>query len=117
MLDFSGSTAVYLACGVTDLRKSYTGLAAIIKLKFHLDPYSRCMVAFCNRRRTLIKILQWDGSGFWILMKRLDRDSFHWPDTPDELQKVTLKEIHWLCDGLSLNPSGAFEERHPKIVV
>ena len=55
MLDFSGSTTVYLACGVTDLRKSYTGLAAIIKLKFHLDPYSRCMFAFCNRRRTLIK--------------------------------------------------------------
>ena len=93
MLDFSGSTTVYLACGVTDLRKSYTGLAAIIKLKFHLDPYSRCMFAFCNRRRTLIKILQWDGSGFWILMKRLDRDSFHWPATPDELRKVTLKEI------------------------
>ena len=91
MLDFSGSTAVYLACGVTDLRKSYTGLAAIIKLKFHLDPYSRCMFAFCNRRRTLIKILQWDGSGFWILMKRLERDAFHWPDTPDELRKVTLK--------------------------
>ena len=117
MLDFSRSTTVYLACGVTDLRKSYTGLAAIIKLKFHLDPYSRCMFAFCNRRRTLIKILQWDGSGFWILMKRLERDAFHWPDTPDELCKVTLKEIHWLCDGLSLNPSGAFAERHPKIII
>ena len=45
------------------------------------------------------------------------KDSFHWPDTPDELQKVTLKEMHWLCDGLSLTPKGAFEERHPKIVV
>ena len=45
-------------------------------------------------------------------MKRLDRDSFHWPETPDELQKVTLKEMHWLCDGLSLTPKGAFEERH-----
>ncbi|MFR0073217.1 MAG: IS66 family insertion sequence element accessory protein TnpB [Blautia caecimuris] len=52
MLDLSGGTTVYLACGVTDLRKSYNGLAAIIKLKFHLDPYSRCMFAFCNRRRT-----------------------------------------------------------------
>lgn len=91
--------------------KSYHGLVAIIKLKFKLDPYSHCMFAFCNRRRTSIKILQWDGSGFWILMKRLDRDSFHWPDTPDELQKVTLKEMHWLCDGLSLTPKGAFEER------
>ena len=90
MLDLAGGTTVYLACGATDLRKSYHGLAAIIKLKFKLDPYSRCMFArcmfaFCNRRRTSIKILQWDESGFWILMKRLDRDSFHWPDTPDEL--------------------------------
>lgn len=100
MLDLAGGTTVYLSCGVTDLRKSYNGLAAIIKLKFHLDPYSRCMFAFCNRRRTSIKILQWDGSGFWILMKRLDRNAFHWPDTPDELRQVTLKEIHWLCDGL-----------------
>ncbi len=117
MLDLSATTTVYLACGVTDLRKSYHGLAAVIKLKFNLDPYSRCMFAFCNRRRTSIKILQWDGSGFWILMKRLDRDSFHWPDTPDELQKVTLKEIRWLCDGLSITPKGAFEEHHPRIVV
>ena len=38
MLDLAGGTTVYLACGVTDLRKSYNGLAAIIKLKFHLDP-------------------------------------------------------------------------------
>ena len=63
MLDLAGGTTVYLACGATDLRKSYHGLAAIIKLKFKLDPYSRCMFAFCNRRRTSIKILQWDGSG------------------------------------------------------
>ncbi len=117
MFDPAGGTTVYLACGVTDLRKSCQGLAAIIKLKFHLDPYSRCMFAFCNRRRTSIKILQWDGSGFWILMKRLDRHSFHWPDTSDELKKVTLKEIHWLCDGLFLEPEGAFKERHPKIVI
>ena len=81
------------------------------------DPYSRCMFAFCNRRRTSIKILQWDGSGFWIQMKRLDRNAFHWPDTPDELRQVTLKEIHWLCDGLSLNPRGAFEEHHPNIIL
>ena len=55
MLDLAGGTTVYLSCGVTDLRKSYNGLAAIIKLKFHLDPYSRCMFASCNRRRTSIK--------------------------------------------------------------
>lgn len=117
LADISSVDAIYIVCGVTDLRKSYHGLAAVIKLKFNLDPYSRCMFAFCNRRRTSIKILQWDGSGFWILMKRLDRDCFHWPDTPNELRKVTLKEIRWLCDGLSITPKGAFEEHHPRIVV
>ena len=50
MLDLAGGTTVYLACGATDLRKSYNGLAAVIKLKFQLDPYSRCMFAFCNRK-------------------------------------------------------------------
>lgn len=49
-------------------------------------------------------------------MERLDKDCFRWPDTPDELQKVTLKEMHWLCDGLSLTPQGAFQERHPKFL-
>lgn len=50
-------------------------------------------------------------------MKRLDRDAFRWPDTPDELRQVTMKEMHWLCDGLSLDQKDAFEEHHPKIVV
>ena len=44
MLDLTGTTTVYLACGVTDLRKSYQGLAAIIKLKFHLDQIGRAHV-------------------------------------------------------------------------
>ena len=48
MLDLAGGTTVYLVCGVTDLRKSYNGLAAIIKLKFYLDPYSRCMFFFAT---------------------------------------------------------------------
>ena len=49
MLDLAGGTTVYLACGATDLRKSYHGLAAIIKLKFKLDPYSRCMFDNCSQ--------------------------------------------------------------------
>lgn len=52
-----------------------------------------------------------------ILMKRLDRDAFHWPDTSDELCQVTLKEMRWLCDGLSLDQKDDFKERHSQIVV
>lgn len=117
MLSLSGNTSVYLACGATDLRKSYHGLASIVKLKFHLDPYSKAMFAFCNSRRTSIKILQWDGSGFWIYMKRLDRSTFQWPNHSGELREVSPRAIAWLVEGLPLTPTGAFKERHPKIVV
>jgi len=117
MLEFDHGATVYIACGATDLRKSFSSLSAIVKLKFHLDPYSKCMFAFCNRSRSLIKILQWDGSGFWLLIKRLDRGTFHWPDTPDEVKKVSLKEIRWLTEGLTMEQSSAFKERHPKVVI
>lgn len=117
MLEFDNGTTVYIACGSTDLRKSFSGLSAIVKLKFHLDPYSKCMFAFCNRSRSLIKILRWDGSGLWLLMKRLDRGTFRWPDTPDEVKKVSLKEIRWLTEGLTIEQNSAFKERHPKIII
>jgi len=117
MLEFSQDCTVYIACGGTDLRKSFHSLAAIIKLKYNLDPYSRCMFAFCNRNRSLLKILRWDGSGFWLLMKRVDKGNFRWPDTPDQMKQVSLKELRWLSEGLALEQKNAFRERHPKIIV
>jgi len=71
MLDFASGTSVFLACGPTDCRRSFNGLASMVKLNFNLDPYSRSMFVFCNRNHNIIKILQWDGSGFWLFIKRL----------------------------------------------
>lgn len=117
MLDFTAGTQVYLACGVTDLRKSFNGLAAIVKLRFKLDPYSKSMFVFCNRKRTLIKILQWDGSGLWLFMKRLDKANFRWPMDVSEVKQVSIKELRWLLDGLTIEQKAAFEDRHPRIVI
>ena len=117
MLELSKDCTVYIACGVTDLRKSFHGLATIVKLKFDRAPYTKCMFAFCNRNCTLMKILHWDGSGFWLLMKRIDKGNFRWPDTPNEIKQVSLKELRWLTEGLSLKQKNAFQERHPKIIV
>ncbi|NMB97229.1 MAG: IS66 family insertion sequence element accessory protein TnpB [Clostridiaceae bacterium] len=102
MLDFTAGTQVYLACGVTDLRKSFNGLTAIVKLRFKLDPYSKSMFVFCNRNRTLIKILQWDGSGLWLFMKRLDKGNFRWPMDASEVKQISIKELRWLLDGLTI---------------
>jgi len=58
---------VYLATGATDLRKAIDGLSLIVLESFKLDPFSRALFVFCNRKRDKIKILEWDKTGFWLL--------------------------------------------------
>lgn len=109
---------IIVAYGATDFQKGAEGLSAMINLKYQLGPYKEgCVFIFCNHRKTSIKMLYWDESGFWILMKHLDRNAFRWPDNPDALKKVILREIQWLCDGLTEHPEGVFEDHHPEIVL
>jgi transposase len=75
---------VYLACGATDLRKNIDALSVLVQESFRLDPYSDTMFVFCNRRRDIIKILEWDGDGFWLHMKKIEKGRFNWPDTAEE---------------------------------
>ena len=117
MLDFDSGTKVYLACGTTDLRKGFEGLKLIIKLNFKLDPYSKSMFVFCNRTRTVLKILQWDGSGLWLFIKRLDHGRFLWLSNADEVKLISVKQLHWILQGLSLEQKNAFKDRHPTLII
>ena len=79
MLKLDGKR-VYLACGGTDMRKSINGLMALVEQDFKLDPFCEVLFAFCNKKRDRIKILQWDGDGFWLHFKRLEKGHFRWPN-------------------------------------
>jgi len=72
MMNFGGKR-VFLACGVTDMRKQINGLAAIVESSIKLDPFGEAVFVFCNRSRDRIKILEWDGDGFWLYFKRLEK--------------------------------------------
>lgn len=82
MISVSGKIC-YLACGATDMRKSINGLAAIVEGSFHLDPFAGSLFVFCNRNHDRLKILEWDGDGFWLHFKRLERGRFRWPAEGD----------------------------------
>ena len=76
MLSISGTEKVYLAVGSTDMRRSINGLAAIVQQCFSLDPFSSSLFVFCNKKRTMIKILHWDHNGFWLYLRRLEEGTF-----------------------------------------
>ena len=69
-------TRIYLACGPTDMRKGFDGLAAQVQTVLSQDPYSGAVFCFRGRRGDLLKILVWDGQGLILVAKRLERGKF-----------------------------------------
>jgi len=104
MLGTDPAAKVYLAAGVTDMRKSIDGLAVLVADVLGEDPLSRHLFAFCNRGRDKIKILQRTGTGFSLHYKRIDSGRFHWPAANTDRRRVTLtrRELEWLLEGLSV---------------
>ncbi len=95
-----GGKPVYLACGCTDMRKSINGLAAIVEGSFHLDPFGGALFVFCNRKRDRVKILEWDGDGFWLHFKRLEKGHFRWPALGEEVtMPFSAEELQILLGG------------------
>ncbi len=103
MLGVDPGARVYLAAGVTDMRKSIDGLAVLVADVLGADPLSRQWFVFCNRGRDKLKILQWTGTGFWLHYKRIERGRFRWPDADTDQRVVTLtrRELDWLLEGLN----------------
>jgi len=107
--EYSG---IYLACGVTDLRKSVDGLANIVRQAFSMDPFGNSLFLFCNKSRNRLKGLTWDRNGFCIYYKRLDGvgAKFAWPNSPDAVRDVSVKQLEMLLSGLSVDPPRGFGE-------
>ena len=81
MIAVSPSVRVYLACGITDMRKGMVGLAMVVQQSLVEDPFSGAVYAFRGRRAGLIKLIWHDGVGLCMLTKRLERGQFAWPST------------------------------------
>jgi len=91
---------IYLACGRTDMRKSINGLAVIVEVNFKLDPFGKAIFVFCNSRQNRLKILEWDGDGFWLHFKRLEKGRFKWPAAgADETMILEQEELYHLLRG------------------
>lgn len=117
MLNRTRIDQVYLAVGPTDLRKSVDGLAILVQESFKLDPFSRNLYVFCNRKKDKLKILEWEHTGFWLHYKRLEKGTFLWPDGKAKALEIGEREFRWLLDGLALNQRGAHPEVKERMII
>jgi transposase len=105
MLSFSGSLKVFVAVEPCDMRKGFNGLHALVTERLGEDPRQGALFLFSNRRHTRIKILCWDGTGLWVLTKRLEEGTFSWPKHLEPgVTKLNLtpQALAMLTDGVDL---------------
>jgi len=95
-----GGLRVYLACGSTDMRKGFDGLAAQVQTVLRHDPYSGALFVFRGKRGDLIKALLWDRQGLVLYAKRLDRGRFIWPQAKDGVVSLTPAQFSMLVEGI-----------------
>jgi transposase len=91
MMAVTAQTRVLVSIASVDFRKGIDGLARVCREALSTDPFSGTMFVFRNRRGTAIKILAYDGQGFWLCQKRLSEGKFrYWPDGAGSVQRELL---------------------------
>jgi len=104
MLNFSHQTRVFLFMEPVDMRKSFRGLCLLAESVLKEDPASGHWFAFINRRQDRLKLLGWDGQGFWIWYKRLESGAFEQPTAgPNRRQmEIDVTQLSLIINGIDL---------------
>ena len=82
---------IWIAAGITDLRRGFTGLSAAVQTVLEQDPFGGQVFVFRGRRGDLIKLLWWDGDGLCLFAKRLERGRFVWPQAESGTVSLTRR--------------------------
>lgn len=93
-----------MCLGNTDMRKGFDSLNGIITSKLQFNPLSKDVYIFINRRHTQMKVLQWEGDGFAVYYKRLERGSYTLPVASEHLTYIRLTEtqLDMMLQGISM---------------
>jgi transposase len=100
MIPVPASTRVWLAAGVTDMRKGFNGLAALVQDVLKQEPFSGHLFVFRGRRGDLLKVIWFDGQGACLFSKRLEKGRFVWPSATTGKVTLTPAQLSMLLEGI-----------------
>jgi transposase len=100
MISLPSGTHIWIAAGVTDLRRGFTGLSGLPQTVLEKEPYSGHVFVFRGRRGDLIKLLWWDGDGLCLFAKRLERGRFIWPQAEEGTVSLSRAQLSMLLEGI-----------------
>lgn len=113
MMALPTGTRIYLVAGVTDMRKGFDGLTAMVAHRLAKDPFSGQIFVFRGRRGDRIKVLWWDGQGLCLYAKRLERGRFVWPRLEHGAVHLTAAQLAMLLEGIDWRTSQrTFDPQH-----
>jgi transposase len=97
MMTISSAHKIYIACKPVDFRAGIDGYAALCRSQLQLNPFSGHCFIFRNKRRNAIKVLLFDGSGFWLCHKRLSKGRFkQWPNSANQVVSIDPQKLSLL---------------------
>jgi transposase len=100
LIGLPAGTRIWLAAGVTDMRRGMNGLAALVQLALSEDPFSGQVFVFRGRRGDFLKVLWWSGDGMCLFIKRLERGRFVWPQADSGSVYLSAAQLSMLLEGI-----------------
>jgi transposase len=100
MIAPAAGARIWIAAGVTDMRRGFTGLSAQVQTALEQEPLSGHVFIFRGRRGDLVKLLWFDGDGLCLFAKRLERGRFIWPKAESGTVSLTRAQLSMLLEGI-----------------
>lgn len=100
MMGLPAGTRVWLAAGMTDMRRGFDGLAGLAQTALAQEPFSGHVFVFRGKRGDIVKLLWWDGQGLCLFAKRLEKGRFVWPVADSGAVSLTPAQLSMLLEGI-----------------
>ena len=100
MIGLPNGARIWLACGATDLRNGFDGLAGLVQTQLTEDAFSGQLFVFRGRRGDRVKVLWWDGDGLCLFSKRLEHGRFVWPHASAGTVHLSGAQLSMLLEGI-----------------